>query len=115
MRLIRRSSFTRPPKTTPWLRVPAPSGGTTLTESFTGADGSGAPTGWVPYNGSAFVNSSIQGNRWRVQTSGGFEGGAMSYTAAAYTDVSFALSITHPTTLMSTYPGLGVRISGQNN
>lgn len=117
MRLTRRRSFTRAPQPAPWLRAPAPSGGDTFNEPFTGTDGVGTPpTGWTKYEGFTTVHQTFQGNRWQIQTNGGFEGGAMSYTAAAYTDVSFAITLTHPTPAAGdTYSSLGVRISGNHD
>src|SRR5215207_516046 len=87
---------------------------TVVTETFTGADGSGAPSPWLTATLSGSQN--IQSNKWRINDGDSYAGTAMTYGTTVYTNVDISAEITLDSAGAEQYPALAARIqSGGTN
>ncbi len=86
---------------------------TVITETFTGSNGSAAPSPWVATTLGGVQN--IQSNKWHIVNGDSYVGTALTYGTSSYTDVDVTVEITMDAAGWEQYPGVGVRLSGGTN
>lgn len=84
---------------------------TVYTETFTGTNGSAAPSPWLKHDfGGA---SSIQSNAWHMASGGSYNGNTLTYGTVSFTDFDFLVKVKiNLGSIAEQYPGIGARMAG---
>lgn len=78
-----------------------------FTESFTGTNGSAAPSPWVTNTFGGTQN--IQSNQWRMVSPGGYTGTALVFGTTNYADGDFQITLTINNPRLEQYPAIMAR------